>query len=588
MSKVNAPQPDAVNGAAEVFDSTILPSQGEVSQDALPGPDSREAPMHSGEMNGIDPFLFQQFIALTSFVWDTSMSVGQLLWSIPIHPTYVHVFLAHLSKMYNAFAGGFDFAVTVAGTGFHAGKLIIVRLPPNISPNSLQRISDITAFPYMVIDPKTLEVTIRSAMDQRNVMYHYMPYDKDNIQSFGGHLAMYVLLPLNTSSSGATQISVQVFSRPAQNFMFTQLRPLSVDMVNPYRPEGIEQSLDFTSPKTHPLFALNLRTMMVATSKEVKELTLETLNCVKLDKTPMNGELIERFGAVTEFSPARFLNPKSFCFMTDSLDSPTEKIYAFFIVKGSCDTSPLFTFDGIAKSTGETTPDNLLPAFFSKNVNMIVTFKTDKGILGISMPGILRKKAQGDPVGTRAIVFEPTHTSMRLNFGDATFPSGYLDNLLAANPTKMTVGFEFVEPPSFDINYKPYAPPITESVVTFQIGNDALPAAQPYELTQAILNGQYEKAINKRDSLVFELIDTSVELPLIPIRLHYDGYFSSMAVSKNLVYKFDDPQRYKFKFIGMIPETTALVASRLPLASPAVYAKNMAVSAVSSSSALLF
>ena len=77
--------------------------------------------------------------------------------------------------MYNAFAGGFQFSLTIAGTGFHAGKLMVVRLPPNIHPTSLRRIQDVGAFPYYIIDPKTLETIVKSAMDQRDVMYHYLP-----------------------------------------------------------------------------------------------------------------------------------------------------------------------------------------------------------------------------------------------------------------------------------------------------------------------------------------------------------------------------------------------------------------------------
>ena len=111
MSKTNAPQPDA-NGPAEIFDSTVTTPQGQVSQDQLPGGNTAEAPTHTGQINGIDPLLFNQFIPLNSFVWDTSQSKGQLLWYVPIHPDFVHQSMAHLSKMYNAYAGGFQFSLT--------------------------------------------------------------------------------------------------------------------------------------------------------------------------------------------------------------------------------------------------------------------------------------------------------------------------------------------------------------------------------------------------------------------------------------------------------------------------------------------
>lgn len=575
MSKNNAPQPDAANAAAEVFDSTIIPSSGEVSQDQLPGPDNREAPMHSGEMNGIDPFLMTQFIALTSVVWDTSMSVGQLLWSIPIHPSFIHVYTAHLAKMYNAYAGGFDAGVVIAGTGFHAGKLLVVRLPPNIKPSSITRITDATAFPYYVIDPKTLEVVVKSAMDQRNVMYHYLPYDENNIQSFGGYLAIYVLLPLNTSATGATQISVQIFSRPAQNFLFTQLRPLRSDTINPYRPESIEQALNFSNHRTASVFLENLETMTVNTGTEIKELTFQTNNCVKLDGTPMNGELFERLPQTWYFNAKWLAELKTFYIQVSDPSDGTLEFY-------NQTKEGLVSFDFISKDD-QVVSTNAFPLFTSNSVHFGVRVADQNGrTFYFAVPCKLRHKQNTDPADTREFVFEAQGFFATLT--KTWLEAKSLDDLIREG--KITEVFiNFQNPIVFETTYVPYAPPIKESVITFESENSV--TAQPYELTQAIQTLNLSTIMSKHNSLVFELYDTLVDLPLIPIRLHYDGYFSSVSVSKNIIYKLTDPFRYKFVYVGMIPETTAMVSSRLPLSTMAKYIYNMSVSRIASSSPAL-
>ena len=66
MSSTNAPQPDAL-GPAEVFDSTVAPAQGQVSQDQLPGGNTSEAPVHTGQVNGIDPFFYDTIYATHFF-----------------------------------------------------------------------------------------------------------------------------------------------------------------------------------------------------------------------------------------------------------------------------------------------------------------------------------------------------------------------------------------------------------------------------------------------------------------------------------------------------------------------------------------
>nr|WPV63504.1 MAG: capsid protein [Wufeng shrew picorna-like virus 5]WPV63508.1 MAG: capsid protein [Wufeng shrew picorna-like virus 5] len=247
MSQLNAPIPEG-SGPKEVFDSAIQSGDAKVSSTAgSSGPATGEMTQHSGASNGIDPYLHKQYICTETFVWETGMNPGTLLFSKPIHPARSNQYIAHLAKMYNVYGGGIDFSIKVCGTGFHAGALMIVRLPPNIDPNTLTSVQDISAFEYCVIDPKTLEVESKSVMDQRNVMYHYLPLNVNDHQSFGGFFAIYVLVPLNTSASGSNQIAIQVFERPSPDFAYAQLKPLQVGQIQQAIPSDLINSLNSKS-----------------------------------------------------------------------------------------------------------------------------------------------------------------------------------------------------------------------------------------------------------------------------------------------------------------------------------------------------
>lgn len=188
------------------------------------GAGPEEAMLHTGAFNSIDIYMRMQFLALASFAWTTQQAPGTLLWQAPIKPQNSHQFIRHLALMYNTWVGGFDYNIKVCGTGFHAGALAIVRLPPNIQPSSVTSPADFTAFEYIIIDPKTLEVVTEHIIDQRRTMYHYM--NDTGMESSGGYIAVYVLVQLNTSSTGSQQIAVQVLTRPSQQFNFFQIKPI--------------------------------------------------------------------------------------------------------------------------------------------------------------------------------------------------------------------------------------------------------------------------------------------------------------------------------------------------------------------------
>jgi hypothetical protein len=225
MSQQHIPQPNSQSAApAEVFDSTADAPHGQtVSALGTPGPRPGEVVVHTGQKNTLDFSIDRQFIPIDTFIWSTTQPRGTLLWSSPVHPQRVNPLVAYIAEIYNTWGGGIEFNFKVAGTGFHAGALAFVRIPPNVNPTQFSSPTEWGAFEYVVMDPKTLEVLSIDVMDQRQLNFHFMKMDETDPQSFGGYIACYVLIPLNTSSTGTQQIAIQAFARPGATFTMNQI-----------------------------------------------------------------------------------------------------------------------------------------------------------------------------------------------------------------------------------------------------------------------------------------------------------------------------------------------------------------------------
>lgn len=566
MSRTNAPMPDAT-GPAEQFDSTVAPPTSNISAIGLPGPNNSEAPIHTGEANGIDPFFHVQYVAMAQFTWTVSDNPAKCLWSIPIHPSETHQWLAHLAKMYNAWAGGIDFAVKVAGTGFHAGAIMIARIPPNIEPSKLLTVPDITAFEYSVIDPKMLELEIKSVMDQRNIMYHYMPLDVKNPQSFGGYLAIYVMLPLATSSTGATEISIQVLARPARNFLFTQIRPIRMDVVPLAVPYDLENSLDFTKEVTSVTALENILTLKVNATTELIELDKQTVNCIKFSQDPMNGYFLPRIPTAARMAqPKEMVSDKILFTKTEAkswiLNYPAgDSVLAWNTTKfqGSNVQFPVLTGDGAMVFTVATKDKS---RFFN-----LYYFGTFQEVNPGTDPDEYKNLKQ------KFVVSYYTHVpseGMGTEFYEAWFDlkEKFSDNFGAS----VSLAYIQTTKVSYNFQERKYAPPISESLVTFE--SESTSSAQPWEFRQALATSAYAGSMTERDALVFELVDTLVDLPVMPFKLHYSGYFTTYPHTKNVEFKLLPQNRYKMRYVSKIQESTPMVAGR----KLAEYARNNAIS----------
>jgi len=186
---------------------------------------------HSGQANRPDQYIYDHYLHLTTFTWSVTQVPGVLLWYSPIHPRFANPVASYLTAIYNAWSGGQDFQFKIAGTGFHAGSIAFIRLPPNIHPRTVTAPQAFTHFEWSLMDPKAMDPQGFEVMDQRNIQYHYTgAYDETDPSTFGGYLAAYVLMTLNTSATGSQAISVMVLNKMNANFNVAQPMPLSIDL----------------------------------------------------------------------------------------------------------------------------------------------------------------------------------------------------------------------------------------------------------------------------------------------------------------------------------------------------------------------
>lgn len=196
----------------------------------------------TGQNNAIDPWIFENFVQAPNgeFTISPRNSVGEILLKIPLTPN-LNPFLAHLSRMYNAWAGGMEAQLILAGNAFTAGKLLIAAVPPGFDPDQLTP-AQATAMPHVLADVRTLEPIPIPLPDIRNLLFHYNGDPNPTVT-----IVVMLYTPLRTNGNGddVFTVSGRLLTRPTPDFSFSFLVP-----------PGVEQK---TTPFTLP--NLDLREM---------------------------------------------------------------------------------------------------------------------------------------------------------------------------------------------------------------------------------------------------------------------------------------------------------------------------------------
>nr|QJI53566.1 MAG: capsid protein [Picornavirales sp.] len=508
MSSVNAPQPDAT-GPAEVFDSTASAPHGNVvSAIGIPAGPPQETPAHTGQMNNFDDRLHQQYVPTDIVTWSVTMTSGTLMWKKPIHPQFAHPGISYLAGLYNTWSGSLDFNFKIAGTGFHAGAIAIVRIPPNRKPEDFSTPSQWGLFEYVVIDPKTLEVESLGVSDQRPIAYHYMNFDENVPNSFGGWIAMYTMLPLNTSATGSQQISIQVFNRPGITFQFSQLiMPTTTPSSIPF-PTCYQDVFDFTKKPLLSTFPIGASELVIEPSKITT--TTAVLNCYTLD-----GKLMSKWNKEGDWIG----NDERAMLQCSSIDTNDTEIVAIF----SDAKHPL----GMPKPGSN------------------VVFSDLGGDKGSAMykPGDLKTV---------------NHTSIKYATSWAMTPP--IDVKALDSRCSVFVA-QPIMPPSWDDNT--YAAVSRgESIVHFAyrdqpITNGNVWGVQLAQLTDLFRTGRLAEYLPSGQCFLFILMDVRESLPLAYLKLYKEGFFTSTGKEDQYVFSL---RNCKLEFHSYIMRTDPIPA----------------------------
>ncbi|APG77416.1 hypothetical protein 2 [Wuhan spider virus 6] len=545
MSQVNAPQP-STSGPAEIFDATIAgTNETPVSSDGNRGPNTTEAPTHAGANNGIDPFFFKHFIALRKATWTVNQDPATLLFSVPIHPSECHQWMAHIGKMYNVWAGGIDFAVKVAGTGFHAGAIMCVRIPPNIQPKTLRTESDITAFEYSVIDPKTLEVISKSVMDQRYVMYHYTnEFNLEKPRTFGGYFCIYVLMPLNTSATGSAEITVQIFSKPCSDFKFSQLKPISLGPVIELYPPALEWALRLGKPvycagtADHAYFFELL--------PNIKSADFELVGCAdfitgahNIGVAPLSngfsiGELVFAKGSNADYK----------------------------VVLSSNKT---ITFRGHDFRTGDSA--YFLISFIPKGYTQYITVMVYVKIDVIDLDRVTIKNDNSN------IPERYSACSFKVDQWDS-IKEGALLTTIFSNVKEVDIYlYRFVEK-TIHADRK-FIPPLPETIAFFSpsvLTSGVGKVCQSTLIRDAIIESK--DSLHQGECFLLEFWDDDVNLPILPFKLYREGVFTTIQQSKNVTYNLNT-KNYSLRIVSKGQANVPLARNARQIST---YARNHAIS----------
>lgn len=463
MSAPAVPQSSSQMAPTTKVESTQEAPHGQsVSQIGHEGAGPEEAMLHSGAINSLDIYMRMQFLALASFKWDVNQAPGTLLWSTPITPRSSHQFIRHLAKMYNTWVGGFDYNIKVCGTGFHAGALAVVRLPPNIAPNTVTSPADFTAFEYLIIDPKTLEVVTEHIIDQRRLMYHYL--SDTGTDAIGGHVAVYVLVQLNTSSTGSQAIAVQVLTRPAANFNFFQIKPLESTGPEPEPDEPRELADALVSSKERPNFG-------AAFSGTISEFTVLAQGQTNINAT---------FGGTYDFN--------------GDLQVPGDWPYPVLAhTNTTAAYDDKFTDTKAFPKAWSTLPKAKVceSHCFAKNITGANTWTIFKGK---TMP------ADG--------VFQNTQTDNAVNKAEYLWSI----NLQAYRDDKTPVQIPADE--SF-------------FVFNIGAGRTGLRCVQPYALAQLLKSKAFQTLMTPQDAVILDVYDAELDTPIRRIKLYYKGHITT-------------------------------------------------------------
>jgi hypothetical protein len=506
MSLQQGSQGSAFDNAAGV------PAGPTISSIDAPPADTKVAQIYATQINSHDPYIYENYIHLTNFVWSTSDLPGTVLFSTPITPEHSNDIIKYLYGIYNTWRGGFDYKTIIAGTAFHAGRLIVYRLPPNLQPVDVVTVADMTHFPYGILDVKNIEPIVESLQDQTQVMYHYKPYQPTVPNSYGGWFCIAVYLQLNTSSSGVNQINVDVQVKASSEFHMSQIIPPAITG-NAGPSSDFDKLFDFSKVDHVNPYNNNKINFIIVTQRAL----------LQISNTYAQGQL--NLGGIPVLSNLSFRN------------KPWNK---------RCKLLRLSELTFTVIDEDNTPIPNL--AFAS---NPDVEFQN----LGVAL-----RDASGfkQPFPVNGATFDGVTLNCVSDPGAGDGHSLFFATGVHPVMTHVDEGIQQAPPLeesfvlwSTRITWAPYYVSVTPPVGNY---TEDLRCHQTDQMRQAIKAGIFP-SITPEQCLLFVLVDVQFGLPVAFFKMYYDGYFTTSPSSAEVSYVAN---QYRLRFDGVIQATTAI------------------------------
>lgn len=501
MSQAHIPQPNA-NAPGEQIASTDMVAP--MISIETPAPSfSQEGVEAVGMQNGIDPYFYTQFRRLSTFEWSTSDQTGKMLWSRSLSPLQMDPNLAYLAQLYLAWDGDFVFNFKIAGTGFHAGMLTVCKFPPTIDPATCSDPKRFSIFPWNGTDPKQLEISSMIGRDIRPIKYHYVQKQPLAPPDYyiGGHVAIFVDLPLATSSSGVPRVNVAVWVKVTPNFRFIEMVPYDLQSLEPtsMAPEPLPWLLNFSLPLPFSLSnAPLIPDKLLVLPDTIKVLNYGQYNCFMLNGKPLSSYYQKFYSETALFPEVKF---------------------------GESDGSTVtFQHDNFFPRWS-IIPDEYLGVLDNKDSARSATLTDDWKILSDAPDdATVTANVSGDLTG-RMVSF----------------------TALTKDPKEWR-----------DTDNERSARTSTESFVMFAAGKNNVACVQTMGLTRLFNSGKLSTWIPPGQAAVFQLVEVSSNLPLGLVKLYKEGFFTMRAVKDQVQFSLTD---LKMDFQYMTPETADLVGA---------------------------
>lgn len=477
MSHIPQPTGDGENLQTEFHSTQLQPNAPTLAPIETPTPNTREVQAAAGEEVTIPDYFYKQWRRVATLEWTTNDPVGKMLWSADVSPLTLDPALAWQMALFHAWGGDFDIMVRAVGTGFHAGQMALVSVPPGIELGDINNPLDYTLYPYEVLDVKKLEPIAFPIRDRRNVKYHYMKRTTGppGIQDIGGKVAVFVDTPLTTSATGVQKISIAIWAKCASNFRVAYVRnPLThVPVQEAYVPDVLIKALNASwfNPFNNGLGFLSTINIM---PKTTVKLTKYYANMVNMD-----GKVVGEY--------------------TDSPYVQTTYKRLLYSIHGTMNTNGYFDIES----------NNYLP----ENVSETVTFDPDVGSV------VIKGKITGTNSERPSIVTDIKPASaikgylyMRVGHADLNW------TMTKNNPTILKSG---------------------ESFVLFgDLGGKGF-CTQTQVLAQIFVSDQMKGLLPPNYCYLILVKSKSTKLPLFHMKVHREGYITANATAATQVFQLN-------------------------------------------------